>query len=108
MTATQPETFHVSTTTAEGVSYIHVSGEIDLSTADVLRAAGTAAISNYVGTIRVDLSEVTFMDSTGLAALIEISNRAGDRHTLILEHPAPQVARLLEITGLGQHFTIAD
>jgi anti-sigma B factor antagonist len=49
----------------------------------------------------VDLSGVTFMDSTGLRVLIDHhSARADDRSGLMIRNPSQPVRRLLEISGL--------
>jgi anti-anti-sigma factor len=55
--------------------------------------------------MRIDLSEVSFMDSTALGALVSIRNAAEPR-PVILENPLPLVLRILEITGLDQVFAI--
>jgi anti-sigma B factor antagonist len=82
-----------------------VRGELDLATADEFRIAGEQALSESAGSIRVELSEVTFMDSTGLGALIHLRNRAKPR-PVILANPQSQVVRVLEITGLLPVFAI--
>jgi anti-anti-sigma factor len=90
----------------DGVAFLTVSGELDLAWADELREVGEQALTRFVGTLRIDLTGVTFMDSTGLAALIAIQNKAEKAHTLILENPQPSVRRILEITGLHKVFAI--
>jgi anti-sigma B factor antagonist len=95
---------HITTSNSEGVTVLEVTGEVDLSTADELRDAGTAALTPYGGTVRIDLAGVTFMDSTGLAALIAVYQHAGDRHRVLVQNPRPNVQRLFEITGLDQIF----
>ena len=50
----------------------------------------------------VDLAELTFMDSTGLSALVVAKNRMeSDGDVLMLTRPRPNVRRVLEITGLA-------
>ena len=94
----------ILTTTNEGVTFLYVSGEVDLSVADELRNAGLAALSPLTGTLRIDLSGVTFMDSSALGALVMIRNAAADHHTVVVENAQPQVHRVLKITGLDQVF----
>ena len=49
----------------------------------------------------VDLSEVTFMDSSGIAALAAARNRkAAEGDELILVRPHPNVQRVLELLGM--------
>ncbi len=94
------------TTMDEGVAFIEVTGEIDLSSAEELRETVLAAMTPAVGTIRIDLSGVTFMDSTGLAALIAARNAAGAHYSVIAQNPQPQVRRVFEVTGLNTVFNI--
>ena len=84
-----------------------LSGEIDAHTAPVLEGAvitlpsGTAAVS-------LDVRDVSFIDSSGLRVLIGLAERAGEAgRTLRVDHPSPAVARLVEITGLGDMFGLA-
>ncbi len=85
----------------DGVAFIRLAGEVDLAVADEVRRLGMGAI-NDVETVRIDLSAVTFLDSTGLSALIAIGNAAtASGRALILEKPAPNVYRIFELTGLA-------
>jgi len=91
----------------EGVAFLTVTGDLDAEGAPVLRLAGQQALTDFTGTLRVDLSGVEFMDSMGVSALVSIRNDCvATRHTLILENPRPQVRRVLEVTGLTQAFQI--
>jgi anti-sigma B factor antagonist len=91
----------------DGVVFLNVSGELDLASADSFRRAGLQALTDFTGTLRINLANVTFIDSTGVGALIAIRNAADrDRHTLILEQPSPRVRHILELTALTQVFQI--
>jgi anti-sigma B factor antagonist len=97
----------LTASTFEGVGFIRLSGEIDMAYADQLRQLGEGLITDYVGTVRVDLSAVTFIDSTVLGALISIRNEAiAHNCVLILEKPVPRVLRVFELCGLATVFTI--
>ncbi|MFI7609176.1 STAS domain-containing protein [Micromonospora sp. NPDC049366] len=78
-------------------------GEIDLATADALDAALADALGRPgVTEVVVDLTDVTFLDSSGIRALVGAANnarRAGT--TLRVVDPQPVVARVLWITGVG-------
>jgi anti-anti-sigma factor len=53
------------------------------------------------------MSETSFLDSSGLRAILTTNRRlAADDGTLVLRAPSEPVTRLLEITGLGEHFTV--
>lgn len=91
---------------ADGQSVLLVSGEIDLQVADELRDAGLTAAARGEA---IDLSQVTFIDSSGLAALIAINNEVQDLgRQLTLAAPSTPVRRILEVTGLNDVFTIVD
>ncbi len=57
----------------------------------------------------VDLSEVTFMDSTGIGVLLNALRHFTTRHgRLMLVCPTQRVMRPFEVTGLTGHLTIFD
>jgi anti-sigma B factor antagonist len=85
-----------------------VEGDVDLAVADELRTTGCDTVAANPGwPLHIDLSEVTFMDSTGLGALVAINTAAAvDSGSVVLVGPTPRVLRLLELTALDQIFTI--
>ena len=85
------------------VRSLAVSGEVDIAGVETLLTEARAYLSTDVALLELDLSGVTFIDSTGLGALVLIRNeatKAGKRVTLT--HAPPAVVRLLEITGLAE------
>lgn len=86
---------------ADGEIVAHVEGSVDLeSRTELLRVAGES-FRDDIDTWVVDLSKVTFMDSTGIAALVLIANDAEDGESrFVVRDPSPTVARILEVTGL--------
>ena len=86
-----------------------LSGEIDIASADGLRAAGARAIGSLGSAVRldIDMSEVTFIDSSGLGALVSIRNAAeAAGRTVSLRINSPPIIRLFELTGLRDSFVI--
>lgn len=81
-----------------------VSGEVDAHTAPTLEAH--LAAEPVDRPIRLDLSAVTFMDSSGLRVLIDAHHRAADGHGVVLVRPSRPVVRLLEISGLTEHLSV--
>jgi anti-sigma B factor antagonist len=82
-------------------------GSLDLATSPSLRAALVEAASEGKHDIIVDLTELEFLDSTGLGALIGAHRRAlenSGRVRLIVREGAIQ--RLLNITGLMRIFAV--
>ena len=56
----------------------------------------------------VDLSRVTFIDSTGLGVLIEARTRLPNRQSFLLASPGLETRRALEISGLSRHFALHE
>lgn len=82
-------------------------GSLDIATAPSLRAALLEAANEGKHDIIVDLSQLEFLDSTGLGALIGAHRRAlenGGRVRLIVNEGPIQ--RLLTITGLMRIFSV--
>lgn len=82
-----------------------IDGEIDVATAPDLGVA-LATISTSTEA-RLDLSQVTFIDSSGLRILVAEHlrrGRAGQR--LVIDNPSKRVVKLLEVTGLMEQFDV--
>ena len=85
---------------------LSVAGEVDICTADDLRAAIETAATR-VFEIWLDLSETTFMDSSGLHAMAHARTRLADANLrLVLICPEGPVLRVLELTGFDRMFEI--
>jgi anti-sigma B factor antagonist len=84
-----------------------VSGELDLATAPELREHLGAALDTGMTRIVVDLREVTFMDSIGLAAVLHARRRlrAGGRLALAVA-PDSYAQLVLEIAGMPRALAI--
>jgi anti-sigma B factor antagonist len=93
---------------AEG-AVVTVSGEIDSTTAPGLRACLLEVLGrSATGSVEVDLTGVTFLDSAGLSALAT-AHRAADAAGRTLQMRVGDtraVVRPLEITGLWDVFTV--
>ncbi len=95
-----PEIFDISISQHDGVCVVRMSGELDLASADRL-ASLLAELSET--TVVVDLAELTFIDSSGIAALVAAKDRLGSTgRELVLTRPQPNVDRVLEMTGLEE------
>ena len=91
-----------------GCAVVRVGGEIDTRTAHRLDEAVTQA-SGLAPDVVIDLSQVTFVDSSGLGALIVARNTAREgRGSVSLVSPPPVVRRLLGSTRLHDVFAIYD
>jgi anti-sigma B factor antagonist len=76
-----------------------LSGEIDLTNADRLRKIFDWAVQNTRAVLVIDLSDVTFIGSSGLSLLLETHHQAKARVVRIVA-PYPANRRAIEITGL--------
>jgi anti-anti-sigma factor len=81
-------------------------GEVDAETASVLVSAGLAALARAdLAALDLDLSQVSFIDSTGIGALVAIRNDALARgKTLTVPNPSSRVMEVLAITALDTVF----
>ena len=87
-------------------STVALDGEVDAHTAPTL-AQRFESLPAGGGDVTLDLSGVGFMDSSGLRVIIELHQRAAaESRRLVLRSPGPAVARLIEISGLGDHFIV--
>ena len=85
---------------------VHVAGEVDAHSVAPLRAE-LAALTDAGTDLVVDLTAVTFLDSTGLGVLVGALKRAhgkGGRLELVID--AERVMRVFRITALSRVFTI--
>lgn len=91
--------------TPGGACRLTVSGEIDLLTSPKLVVAGREALWRGDIRITVDLSEVTFMDSSGLAALLNLHRSVGraSGHLTVICPDGP-VRRMFGVTGTEAMF----
>jgi anti-sigma B factor antagonist len=92
------------TSTREGsTATVSAAGEIDLSTVDDLRSAVTGAADDGVDRLRLDLTQVDFIDSTGLGGLLELRSTLRARSvTLEIDAVDGPVRQAMEITGLSE------
>ena len=85
------------------LALVSVSGELDLHTAGCLQARIEEADTVGAGTVLVDLSEISFIDSSALEVLVRESKRLESRgHSLVLVTNDPRTRRILEVTGLDR------
>jgi anti-sigma B factor antagonist len=85
---------------------IELNGEIDVDVSEALRARVLDAVRRAAGEpVVVDMSQVTFIDSSGLSALLA-GLRLARNHggTLSLVGVSPSVRRIFDVTGLGEQF----
>jgi anti-anti-sigma factor len=85
-----------------------LAGEMDMANASELERTldGAGALGPF--RLIIDLSELTFIDSTGIKALAWVANQVQERgETMLLASPTAEVARILEIVSLNESIVIA-
>jgi anti-sigma B factor antagonist len=86
---------------------VRLSGEIDISTISSVRLVVQELLETDIESIVLDLSDVRFMDSSGIGILVAAHRRAQARGTaLTLRHPTPIVAKVLALTHVDQLVTV--
>jgi anti-sigma B factor antagonist len=89
------------------ISVVEAAGEVDLTTSLTLDAALNQALLESPPTVVLDLTGVTFVDSSGLAMLVAVRKAARSKGgELRLVNPRPNVQSVLQVTGLDQVFPI--
>jgi anti-sigma B factor antagonist len=93
----------------DGVTVVALAGECDLYEAPRLEAALEEAGASPEDRVYVDLSELRFLDSTGLHALLEAQRALAERRAdLVLVAPAAEIRRTLTVAGLDGRFEVRE
>jgi anti-anti-sigma factor len=88
---------------------VALRGELDMSGVDRARQAIEEAESLDKQLLVLDLSQLEFIDSTGLEVVLRAARRAHDAgRRLIVLRPSRYVRRLLEMTAIDQSLDVVD
>jgi anti-sigma B factor antagonist len=96
----------ITTRAFDGGVVVTPHGDIDLTTSCLVRTAVEQIVDDGARAVVLDLSDVGFMDSTALGALVSFHRRLGRR--LVLAGAQPNVLRLLEITKFTSVLRLTD
>jgi anti-sigma B factor antagonist len=98
----------VKTEQKNGLAVCHVEGEIDINTAPDIKKAFDKLIGKKEPRVVINLAKVTYVDSSGLATLVEIlKNMRSYGGKMKLSNMSPKIKSLFEITKLEKLFDIA-
>ncbi len=101
-----PPGFAAEVTSDDGSVVFRLQGELDLATPPAGPGLGTT-LNTGPSAIILDLGELTFVDSTGLAVFVAASRRsAWIGYPFILRSPRPAVRKTLRLTGVDGRITI--
>ncbi len=99
--------FDLQVTAGQGRVTVRVSGEVDLATSGELERAVVAILVRGCARVTVDLRAVSFLDCTGIRALLAVHQRALELAAVVsLIVPGGQVGRVLELTGMADHLNL--
>jgi anti-sigma B factor antagonist len=95
--------FALQTERNDGVERVRVLGEIDLSVVGALDLEMRRAEATDARRIELDLGRVEFLDASGVRLLLALRRRSlsNGRRLRVRPASAPQVRRVLELTGVG-------
>jgi anti-sigma B factor antagonist len=87
-----------------------LSGDIDVRVAAEIAALADSAVAAHTCDVVVDLADVTFIDSSGIGALVALNNSLADQgpRTLYLRPGPPNVMRVLRLVGLDDVFQLSS
>lgn len=80
---------------------------LDASCAVVFKDSVRATLSGHEGRVLLDLSQVEFVDSSGLGALVAVMKMLGGRR-LELANPGEVVRKVLSLTRMDRVFVLHD
>ena len=78
-----------------------VAGEVDIGSADLLREALAGAVASDAGEVWVELTDVEFMDSSGLTAIMDAYRLLEARRFALICPPGP-ARRVFELAGVDR------
>jgi anti-anti-sigma factor len=93
-----------------GAVVVRIAGEIDISTADTVRAAVAGAVEREAiepdaSLLVLDMAGVDFIDSSGVTVLLQAVKLAG---SFQIRSPSMAVRRIIETTGLSDVLPFSD
>jgi anti-anti-sigma factor len=103
------EILEVTTEDRNGLVHVTLVGELDLSTVAKVQEELRRIEADSPPTLVVDLSKLTFLDSTGLRCIVTADERAREdgRRIVIVRGPDP-VQRVFAITRLEERLEMVD
>ena len=81
---------------------LRLAGELDLATAPQL-AEALLEFASSEGELHLNVSELTFLDSSGLHVILALARSRGHDGPVVLLNPHTSITRTFEIAGVGDH-----
>lgn len=86
-----------------GVATIAIAGDLDIATVESVSHRIDQGLDGAPTHVVFDLAQVSFLDSSGIALMLQIAARVGSAE---IRHPTPIVRRVIEVTGLRDVFSL--
>jgi anti-sigma B factor antagonist len=107
--ANSQSTFIIIEKPEQGVVVLVPNADIDMSRSPELRTVIRQEMGAGVHKLVIDLDDVQYMDSSGLATLVEaMRNAGGSSIKLVICNMNPKVSAIFEIARLDSFFSIVD
>jgi anti-sigma B factor antagonist len=109
MSTPDPQPFAVRSTSTGSTQLVEVVGEVDMTTASELSQA-IERTPDGTDLVVIDLSDVSFLDSSGLNALVQGRRTLAERDVAmtVVVPPESAIRRVFEITHLTEPLTVID
>ncbi|MFI4985279.1 MAG: STAS domain-containing protein [Solirubrobacterales bacterium] len=105
----KPSSFAIDSQLQADTARMTVAGELDIATVGQLEAEVAAVLARGVQQLVLDLSGLTFIDSSALRLFIVLSDRsAGEDWQLSLIRPAGPALSIFQISGAEEHLPFID
>jgi anti-anti-sigma factor len=102
-------TYSLTITTAARSTSVRIVGDLDYQTTDDLVevASQLLAQQSTMSDLHLDFSELTFLDSAALSGLLTLHRRTSQAGVALhLDHRPQFLDRVLQVTGLFEHFDL--
>ncbi len=99
--------FQVIVHTIPDAHVLHLSGELDLSTAEIFRSVAQPLAAGSALPLKLNLRELTYIDSTGIGLIVALlkTRQSADARLAVQEVPA-KIRRLFDTTGLTRFLLV--
>ena len=102
-------TLVVRSTQNDGCRVLAFAGELDLANAGTAENALESSLADAALPVVVDMRELEFIDSTGIALLVSsLGRNEGGGRISFIPSDSPAVTRVLELTGLAERLPLAE
>ena len=103
------EVLEIAVSETGGVRLLRLTGELDMAAVDRFERLLTADQASEAAMFVLDMRGLTFIDSSGLRALLMADQRVrAEGGRFIVVRGPDQVNQVLEMTGVGQRIELVD